>query len=137
MNETWMSILTTVFEIVIIPLLSIGVSALVKYLGVKKDELASKISSSEMQDCLNRIYQIVVDCMLTTQQTYVDALKEKGEFDEKAQKEAFNKTYNAILSLLDDRLVEFISATFGDLSSYLTTLIEANLKRYKADNASV
>lgn len=137
MNETWMNILTTIFEIVIIPLLGIGVTALVRYLGVKKDELNSKIDSTQIQNCVDRIYQLVVDCMLTTQQTYVDSLKAQGKFDEQAQKEAFNKTYEAIINLLDDDLIEFISDTFGDVNSYLTTLIEANLKRYKADNTAV
>lgn len=131
MNETWMNILTTIFEVVIIPLLGIGVTALVKYLGVKKDELISNIDNAAMQDCLNRIYQLVADCMLTTQQTYVDSLKAQGKFDEEAQKEAFNKTFDAILNLLSDDLKEFITATFGDITVYLTTLIEACLKRYK------
>lgn len=131
MNENWMNILTTLFEVIIIPFLGIGVTALVKYLGVKKDELNSKIDSTQIQDCLDRIYQLVADCMLTTQQTYVDSLKAQGKFDEEAQKEALNKTLNAVLNLLNDDLKDFITATFGDITVYLTTLIEACLKRYK------
>ena len=50
------------------------------------------------------IYNTISVCVIATNQTYVDALKKAGKFDEEAQKEAFAKTYNAVLLVLSDEV---------------------------------
>jgi beta-mannanase len=58
-------------------------------------------------------------------------LKEQGKFDIEAQKIAFQKTYDAILSILDDEIQNYITETSGDLSIYLTQKIEAVVNENK------
>ncbi len=77
------------------------------------------------------IYQTVVDCVIATNQTYVDSLKKSGSFDEAAQKEAFNRTMNAIMTILSDDAKEYITEATGDLNIYLTQLIEAEVNKRK------
>ena len=77
------------------------------------------------------IYQTVVDCVIATNQTYVDSLKKSGSFDEAAQKEAFNRTMNAIMTILSDDAKEYITEATGDLNTYLTQLIESEVYKRK------
>jgi CMP-2-keto-3-deoxyoctulosonic acid synthetase len=73
----------------------------------------------------------VEECVVATNQTYVEALKKEGKFDAEAQKAAFEKTLAAVLSILSDDAKDYIVNVTGDLSVYLTNLIEASVSRNK------
>lgn len=77
------------------------------------------------------VYQTVVDCVIATNQTFVESLKKSGSFDEAAQKEAFNRTMNAVMTILSDDAKEYIAEVTGDLKTYLTQLIEAEVNKRK------
>jgi hypothetical protein len=70
----------------------------------------------------------VINCVIATNQTYVDSLKASGSFDAEAQKIAFNKTLQAVTDILSEEAKKYIVETFGDLTLYLTQLIEAQVK---------
>ena len=74
----------------------------------------------------------VSDCVKTTNQTYVDSLKQQGKFDEEAQKVAFQKSLNAVLALLTKEAKEYLTAAYGDLNLYLTNKIESTVEKEKA-----
>ena len=44
---------------------------------------------------------------------------------------AFEKTFNAIMEILTDDAKEYLSAIYGDLSVYIATKIEAEVKLNK------
>lgn len=67
----------------------------------------------------------IATCVVATNQTYVNSLKEKGEFGIEAQKEAFQKTLDAVLAILTEDAKEYLKVVYGDLNKYLTTQIEA------------
>jgi hypothetical protein len=71
------------------------------------------------------IGETIVDCVLATNQTYVDSLKAQGAFDAEAQKVAFQKTYDMVIKFLTDEAKEYIAAVYGDVTEYLTSKIEA------------
>jgi hypothetical protein len=77
------------------------------------------------------IYNTVSNCVIATNQTYVNSLKESGNFDEVAQKEAFNKTLTAVLAILTNDAKAYITEVTGDLNIYLTQLIEAEVNKNK------
>ncbi len=77
------------------------------------------------------IYNTVVDCVIATNQTYVDSLKKSGFFDEAAQKEAFNRTMSAVMTILSEDAKEYISEATGDVNTYLTQLIESEVNKRK------
>ena len=58
-------------------------------------------------------------------------MKKTGSFDEAAQTEAFNRTINAIMTILSDDAKEYITEATGDLNTYLTQLIEAEVNKRK------
>lgn len=124
-------IVIQIIQVCVIPLLGILTKFLVDYLSVKRDEINSKTDNEIAQKYTNMIYQTVVDCVIATNQTYVDSLKKSGSFDEAAQKEAFNRTMNAIMTILSDDAKEYITEATGDLNTYLTQLIEAEVNKRK------
>ena len=73
----------------------------------------------------------VTNCVIATNQTYVDALKDKNAFTEEAQKEALQKTYSAIMAILSEDAKDYLSNATGDLQSYIMNLIEAQVKENK------
>ena len=124
-------IVIQIIQVCVIPLLGILTKYLVDYLTAKRNEINSKTDNEAAQKYTNMIYQTVVDCVIATNQTYVDSLKKSGSFDEAAQKEAFNRTMNAIMTILSDDAKEYITEATGDLNTYLTQLIEAEVNKLK------
>ena len=124
-------IVIQIIQVCVIPLLGILTKFLVDFLSAKRDELNSKTDSEIAQKYTNMIYQTVVDCVIATNQTFVESLKKSGSFDEAAQKEAFNRTMSAVMAILSDDAKEYISEATGDLNTYLTQLIEAEVNKRK------
>lgn len=124
-------IVIQIIQVCVIPLLGILTKYLVDYLTAKRNEINSKTDNETAQKYTNMIYQTVVDCVIATNQTYVESLKKSGSFDEAAQKEAFNRTMNAIMTILSDDAKEYITEATGDLNTYLTQLIEAEVNKRK------
>lgn len=124
-------IVIQIIQVCIIPLFGILTKFLIDFLSAKRDELNSKTDNEIAQKYTNMVYQTVVDCVIATNQTFVESLKKSGSFDEAAQKEAFNRTMNAVMTILSDDAKEYITEATGDLNTYLTQLIEAEVNKRK------
>ena len=138
MNSTWLELLSQIFEVCIVPLLGILTTFLVSFIKTKKEEVLNRISADKTEEqkktlekYLNLVETTVVDCVQATNQTYVETLKAEGSFDAEAQKVAFNKTLESVLSILSDDAKEYLTEIFGDLNTYLTNLIESKVNTSK------
>lgn len=138
MNSAWIELLSQIFEVCIVPLLGILTTFLVSFIKTKKEEVLNKISADKTEEqkktlekYLNLVETTVVDCVQATNQTYVETLKAEGSFDAEAQKVAFNKTLESVLSILSDDAKEYLTEIFGDLNTYLTNLIESKVNTSK------
>lgn len=126
-----MEILEMLFRVVLIPALGILTAYAVKFLRAKSVELQQKVENETADKYIAMIAATVEECVIATNQTYVEALKKEGKFDVEAQKAAFEKTLAAVLSILSDDAKDYIVNATGDLSVYLTNLIEASVSRNK------
>lgn len=124
-------IVIQIIQVCVIPLLGILTKFLIDFLSAKRDELNSKTDNEITQKYTTMIYQTIVDCVIATNQTFVESLKKSGHFDETAQKEAFNRTMSAVMAILSDDAKEYITEITGDLNIYLTQLIEAEVNKRK------
>ena len=122
-------IIIQIFQLCIIPLLGILTKYLVDYLNAKRDELNAKTENEIAEKYTTMIFDTITKCVIATNQTYVNSLKEQNAFDAEAQKTAFNKTMNAILGILSEDAKQYIIETTGDLNTYLTNLIEAEVNK--------
>lgn len=67
--------------------------------------------------------------MSAVSQTYVDELKKAGSFDAEAQKQALAMALAACIKAISPATKAFIEETYGDLTEYLTTYIEAEVRK--------
>lgn len=125
------SLIADIFQICILPLLGVLTAFVVQLIKTKTSELSAKTDNELADKYLKMISATVQNCVIATNQTYVDVLKQQGKFDEEAQKIAFNKTYEAILNILDQETKKYIAETAGDLTIYLTQAIEAQVNKIK------
>lgn len=127
----WLSILQQIFEVCIVPLLGILTTVIVQYLTQKKNEVKAKTDNELAQKYLDILNNTIAQCVIATNQTYVESLKEKNAFDGEAQKEAFNKTYNAVINTIGEEANKYLPMVIGDLQTYITEHIEAAVKQSK------
>ena len=93
--------------------------------------VAAETDDVKAQGYITEIADAVSAAVAATSQTYVDALKQAGKFDLEAQKEAAQKALTACLASISPAAQAFIEALYGDLTEYLTTKIEAEVRRQK------
>ena len=124
----WMIILQQVFELCIIPLLGIITVYIVQFIKTKTKELNSNNSNEVLSKYIEMLSNTICECVIATNQTYVDSLKAEGKFDTEAQKIAFNKTLDAVLAILTDDAKNYLTHIFGDLNIFLSNLIESQVK---------
>lgn len=127
----WMEMLQKIFEVCIIPLLGILTAYLVAFIRKKSKELEETTDNELYKKYIELLQDTIVRCVIATNQTYVEALKNKNAFDEAAQKEAFKMTYEAVISILSDDAKVYLANVIGDLQLYITELIEAQVKLQK------
>ena len=127
----WMVLLQQIFEMCIIPLLGVLTLYIVQYIRTKTAELNNKNDNEMLSKYITMLSDTVIDCVIATNQTYVDSLKAQGKFDAEAQKIAFEMTYNAVIKVLNNDAKEYLTNIYGDLSTYITNMIEAEVNRNK------
>ena len=127
----WMEMLQKIFEVCIIPLLGILTAYLVAFIRKKSKELEETTDNELYKKYIELLQDTIVRCVIATNQTYVESLKNKNAFDEEAQKEAFKMTYEAVISILSDDAKVYLANVIGDLQLYITELIEAQVKIQK------
>lgn len=128
----WMVLLQQIFELCIVPLLGIITCYIVNYIKAKTLELNTTNTNEVLVKYLTMLSDTVCDCVIATNQTYVNSLKAQGKFDAEAQKVAFEMTYKAVIAVLSDDAKEYLTNMYGDLSIYITNMIEAEVNKNKA-----
>lgn len=127
MQIDWLDILGDVAKLVLVPLISSAVLYFVSWIKVKKQELLEKIKDEKAQKYLDLLDRTVYDCVLATNQTYVEALKKEGNFTEEAHQKAFQLTFDAVMAVLADDAKVYLNEAVKDLNIYITNKIEAQI----------
>ena len=131
MSETVILMIREIIEVCLIPLLGVLVTYLVKYINTKSQELEASTDNELAKKYISLLSSTITNCVIATNQTYVETLKKQGRFDAEAQKEAFNMTLNAVMALLTDEAKRYLSEIYGDLNTYITNQIEATVNQNK------
>ena len=127
----WMVILQQVFELCIIPLLGIVTFYIVQFIKTKTEELNANNSNEILSKYIEMLSNTICECVIATNQTYVDSLKAQGKFDAEAQKKAFEMTYNSVINILTEDAKVYLTSIYGDLTAYITNMIEAEVNKNK------
>lgn len=116
-----------IFTICVIPLLGILTKFLVDFIKIKSEEILGKVDNDLADKYIKMLTETITDCVIATNQTYVNSLKEQGKFDLEAQKVAFEMTCNSVLAILSDDAKEYLTNVFGDLEVYIKNKIEVSV----------
>jgi hypothetical protein len=127
----WTYVLTQIFELLIFPVIGIAGVYLTYLISVKIKELKQKTNNETTKKYLDMLNETITNAVLATTQTYVETLKKQGKFDEEAQKIAFKQTYEAVMKVLTADAVKYVTESVGDLETYVTNRIEAEVKLTK------
>ena len=127
----WLDLLFQIFEVCIIPLLCVLTAFIIKFINAKEAEINTKHDNEILKKYTTMLSETIVDCVIATNQTYVESLKTQGSFDVEAQKIAFQKTFDSVMAVLSAEAKEYLTAAYGDLTAYITTKIEAEVKLNK------
>lgn len=120
MNEIVVNVIAVVVTSVVIPLITL--------LGAKLTQwINGKIKDDETKKVVEEINQIVSTNVSYVFQTYVENLKKKDKFDDKAQSYALRYAQEKILNELGEVAKDYILEHFGDINGWITTQIESTI----------
>lgn len=120
------------FQLVLIPIAGILTKFIVEWLSAKSLEIQNKVDSDTADKYVAMLTDTITNCVVATNQTYVDALKKEGKFDAAAQEIAFQLTKEAVLTILNEEAKNYLSALYGDLDKFISYKIESEVKLNKA-----
>ena len=123
----WYELLNQIFQVAIIPLIGVLATFLISFIEKKKQEIVNKTKNETIKKYLDMLDDTIIACVNATNQTYVEALKNKNAFDEAAQKEALQLTYDAVMAVLTEEAQTYLTEAVGDLQSFVLTKIEAGV----------
>ena len=130
-NINWLDLLYQILEVCIIPLLGVLTAFIVKFIKVKSNEITMKVENDKADKYVNMLANTISECVIATNQTYVEALKKDNIFTAEAQKQAFQMTLDAVMAVLTDEAKDYLVQIYGDLSAYIATKIEAEVNLSK------
>lgn len=106
---------------------------IVKAIQKAGDNAAADTEDLKVRGYIEEITAAITQAVSATSQTYVDALKESGEFTLEAQKEALQKSIETAKAILSPAALEFIDDVYGDFVEYVTPKIEAEVRKQKLE----
>ena len=130
-NINWLDLLYQILEVCIIPLLGVLTAFIVKFIRVKSNEITMKVENDKADKYVNMLANTISECVIATNQTYVEALKKENAFTAEAQKQAFQMTLDSVMAVLTDEAKDYLVQIYGDLSAYIATKIEAEVNLSK------
>ena len=121
-------LLTTITQMVFIPLLIALTGYAVKWINAKANSLKANTKNEYAQKYIDMLNDTITASVIAVNQTYVDALKDQNAFTKEAQEEAFKRVYETVMLSLTEEADKYLSEIIGDLNAYITAKIEEQVK---------
>ena len=115
---------------IVLTLISMGLVVCIGYLTKLAD---AKIKDEKLKTAVDKILQITTLAVNETNQSFVGALKDKGNFNEDDAKMAFNNTKAKIVKMLDDETRDILEKEFKNSDAYINSLIEKQVVEQKKE----
>ena len=125
-------LISNIFQVCIIPLLGVLTTFFMKWVNAKSAEIQANINDATLKKYMEMLTSTITDCVIATNQTYVESLKAQGKFDAAAQAQAFELTSKAVMEILSEEAKIYLISAVGDLNAYITKKIEAEVNINKA-----
>lgn len=123
----FLKILQEIAEPCIVVIVGVLARYIIQFVQAKFQEIKAKTKNETELKYATMIEDTILKCVKTTNQTYVETLKKQGKFDEKAQEEAFKRTFDAVVLMLGKDAMNYIKEITSDTNTYLKQLIESTV----------
>lgn len=124
---TTIDLIKQIFEVCIIPLFGVFTIYITSLIQKKTQEITKEADNEIANKYINLLSETITQCVIATNQTYVESLKKSGSFDAEAQKEAFRRTYESVMNILTVEAKQYLANIYGDLDKYITSKIESEV----------
>lgn len=104
---------------------------LVQFLRRKSEQIGAQVDSLTTKELLAEVTEAITTAVTYTSQTYVDALKKSDSFSKENQEEALTMAVEKAKSLLTAEAIVFLEEAYGDVTEFLKTNIEAEVREQK------
>ena len=133
MFDTFINYMIPVVGTALGTLLSALFAYLIVYINKKKQALLENSKSEIEKKYIEKISKTITDCVIATNQTFVETLKKENAFTKEAQEEAFQKTITNVMSILNEDCIEYLESITSDITVYLRNQIEAEVNKNKIE----
>ena len=127
----YMELLQQIFQVCIIPLLGVLTTYLVMFIKHKSEALQKETDNELYKKYIALLDETITKCVIATNQTYVDELREQGRFGPEEHEIAYHKTYDAIKELLTEEMKKVLQEGYSDLEFYISQLIQEQVNVIK------
>ena len=114
-------------------LLSALFAYLIVYINKKKQALLENSKSEIEKKYIEKISKTITDCVIATNQTFVETLKKENAFTKEAQEKDIQKTITNVMSILSEDCIEYLESITSDITVYLRNQIEAEVNKNKIE----
>lgn len=121
------AIIRDVVMVVLIPLAGV----LIKYLSAY---LKGQTDNKTIEKYIELAENAVTQAVEYVAQTYVDALKNAGEFTPDAQEKAFETAKQKAIEILGEDAVSMLNVIYGDFNTWIETKIEQHCRALKHES---
>lgn len=125
------ALLQEIFFTCLLPLIGILCSYGIAFMRKKVKEMQDNSQNELFNKYSDMLMGIVETCVIATNQTYVDELKEQGRFGPEEHDIAYHKTFDAIKSLLTEEMQKVLTEVYTDLDFYISQLIQEQVNVIK------
>ncbi len=123
--------LQEIFFTCLIPLIGILCTYGIAFLRKKTSEIQENVNNELFTKYSDMLMSIVETCVIATNQTYVDELKEQGKFGPEEHNIAYHKTFDAIKALLTEEMQKVLGEVYEDIDFYISQLIQEQVNVIK------
>ena len=124
MTENLLMMLSSIISLAVILL----TAYLIKFITAKTKQAQATTENETVKRYLQEASDAIKDAVLATSQTYVDEMKKSSKFSLDSQQTALMLAVDAAKGALSSSAADFIETTYGDISKYLESKIEAKIK---------
>lgn len=130
-NINYQELLSQILYVVLTGILPILATFLVKFIQAKSQEVLVTIENEKAKKYLEAAVNAIGIAVTSVNQTYVDSLKQAGQFDDLSANTAKNLALNKAKELISEDSKKFIEMMYGDFDKYLENAIEAYVRNTK------
>jgi hypothetical protein len=129
--------LSTIINIIIIPLLPAVAAFLIALIRKKTQEIEAQTKNKELAKYINIAENAVITAVTSVSQTYVDSLKKSnGKLSVYEQKVAFEMAREKTIGIIGDAALEALTELYKDFDAWLDNQIEYSVSQLKTHPAN-